>query len=303
MNTSFGVSDPCCLNLAEHELCQGDLPPHPGLKGGASFFWSPSVLPYFGLAALLHGAVFFLGLTLAMSARLPTTVISISLLAPCRTATGGSGPAPGSSVDVAEPASPSPTAEMPKKQSASMAEVKQRSSQVSHVPKKEGAKPTTPAPQPMAQEKGESAPASVADLALSTAGGAGREIGSGVVSSSAVQGRVASVQGSGGGGGGGAGPVSARFGDADGPRFVQKVVPKYPELARRRNREGRVLLRLVIGPQGQLEDAQVVEGCGHGFEEAALAAVKASIYAPAMRDGQGVESMAFLPIRFALKEK
>ena len=95
--------------------------------------------------------------------------------------------------------------------------------------------------------------------------------------------------------------MGATFGDADGPRFVQRVTPRYPELARRRGREGLVLLRLVIGPDGELRDARIVEGGGHGFGEAALAAVRASVYAPATRDGRGVECAALLPIRFALK--
>jgi TonB family protein len=79
----------------------------------------------------------------------------------------------------------------------------------------------------------------------------------------------------------------------DGPRFI--------ELALAEGREGLVLLRLIIGPGGELKDVEVVEGGGHGFDEACLAAVRASLFAPAMRDGQAVECAALLPIRFALK--
>jgi protein TonB len=104
-----------------------------------------------------------------------------------------------------------------------------------------------------------------------------------------------------GGPGIGDGPVSAGFGSSDGPRFVRRVEPRYPEIARRRGREGRVLLRLVIGTGGELKDVEVVEGGGHGFEEAALAAVRASEYAPAVRGGRPVECAALLPIRFSLR--
>jgi len=97
------------------------------------------------------------------------------------------------------------------------------------------------------------------------------------------------------------GPVGASFGDADGPKFVHRIMPRYPELARRRGREGLVLLRLVIGPGGELRSVEVVEGGGHGFAEAALAAVRASSFAPAMREGHAVECAALLPIRFTLK--
>jgi protein TonB len=97
------------------------------------------------------------------------------------------------------------------------------------------------------------------------------------------------------------GSVLSNFGDADGPRFVRRVMPKYPELARRRGLEGVVLLRLVIGISGELKDVQVVEGAERYFEEAALAAVKASRYAPATKNGQSIECSALLPIRFALR--
>jgi protein TonB len=79
------------------------------------------------------------------------------------------------------------------------------------------------------------------------------------------------------------------------------VLPKYPEIARRRGREGRVVLKLVIGAGGELRHVEVVEGGGHGFEEAALAAVRASEYAPAVRGGRPVECAALLPIRFSLR--
>ena len=104
-----------------------------------------------------------------------------------------------------------------------------------------------------------------------------------------------------GGPGIGGGPVSVGFGASDGPRFVRRVEPRYPEIARRRGREGRVVLRLVIGAGGELRHAEVIEGGGHGFEEAALAAVRASEYAPAVRGGRPVECAALLPIRFSLR--
>lgn len=104
-----------------------------------------------------------------------------------------------------------------------------------------------------------------------------------------------------GGPGIGGGPVSAGFGASDGPRFVRRVVPRYPEIARRRGREGRVVLKLVIGAGGELRHVEVIEGGGHGFEEAALAAVRASEYAPAVRGGRPVECAALLPIRFSLR--
>lgn len=147
---------------------------------------------------------------------------------------------------------------------------------------------------PTAEAGDESGPASAVGAALN--------------STSATAGQVGHANGgpSGNGhvpaaGGIGAAPVSAAFGDSDGPRFVRRVLPQYPEIARRRGREGRVVLRLVIGAGGELKDAAVVEGGGHGFGEAALEAARASAYAPAVRGGRSVECTAMLPVRFSLK--
>lgn len=62
-----------------------------------------------------------------------------------------------------------------------------------------------------------------------------------------------------------------------------------------------VVLRLLIAASGELKAAEVIEGGGNGFEDAALAAARSSTYAPATRNGRGVESRALLPIRFTLK--
>ncbi|GAB6113186.1 hypothetical protein JCM14713_29440 [Desulfomicrobium salsuginis] len=156
----------------------------------------------------------------------------------------------------------------------------------SHAQAVETAQPSLSAAEP-APHQG----AALNSTALATAGGLGQDFGGG-----------ASGPGhSPTGGGIGTAPVNAAFGDSDGPRFVRRVLPRYPEAARRKGREGRVVLRLVIGACGELKDAAVVEGGEHGFEEAALEAARASVYAPAVRGGRAVECAAMLPIRFSLK--
>ncbi len=98
-----------------------------------------------------------------------------------------------------------------------------------------------------------------------------------------------------------AGPHIAEFGSATGPAFLRRVLPAYPEQARRLGREGLVVLRLTIDARGNLMQVQVVEGPGYGFEDSALEAVKRSAFRPAMVNGQAVASIARLPIRFRLK--
>lgn len=97
------------------------------------------------------------------------------------------------------------------------------------------------------------------------------------------------------------GPVLADFGSASGPAFLRRVLPVYPELARRLGKEGRVVLRLHIDARGNLQRVEVVEGAGFGFEEAAIAAVRQSSFRPAMVQGEPRACIARLPIKFALK--
>jgi len=97
------------------------------------------------------------------------------------------------------------------------------------------------------------------------------------------------------------GPLVTEFGSATGPAFLRRVLPVYPEQARRLGKEGRVVLRLHIDARGNLQRVEVAEGAGFGFEEAAIRAVQQSSFRPAMVQGEPRASIARLPIRFALK--
>jgi periplasmic protein TonB len=66
-------------------------------------------------------------------------------------------------------------------------------------------------------------------------------------------------------------------------------------------REGTVVLSLTIDEQGTLQDAEVAERAGFGFDEEALRAVRASKFKPAVRSGKPVASRALLPVRFLLR--
>ncbi|MCX8118460.1 MAG: TonB family protein [Desulfobacterota bacterium] len=96
-------------------------------------------------------------------------------------------------------------------------------------------------------------------------------------------------------------PQDLEFGARDGPRFLKRVMPVYPVMARRMGKEGRVLLRLTIDERGALVSVEVVENGGYGFTEAALEAVQKSTFLPAYRDGKPVACRALLPIRFQLR--
>jgi periplasmic protein TonB len=65
---------------------------------------------------------------------------------------------------------------------------------------------------------------------------------------------------------------------------------KMPEEASRAGVEGLVVLDIVVGANGRVHDVRVVSHAGHGLEEAAVAAIKACSFSPAMR---GDEAVAF----------
>jgi protein TonB len=111
--------------------------------------------------------------------------------------------------------------------------------------------------------------------------------------------------GSGGGGGSGSGNgpgIGAGFGTPGGPRFLHRAVPEYPFLARRRKKEGSVLLMVFIDDAGKLIKTEVVETSDQMFVGPSLDAVKKSTFLPAERDGRPVACKALLPIRFSLTE-
>lgn len=92
-----------------------------------------------------------------------------------------------------------------------------------------------------------------------------------------------------------------KFGSGLGPRFRRKVLPKYPDRAKRLGKEGRVLLRLSIDANGRLNHVEVLKHDGFGFDKEAVRAVKQSTYRPAMQSGRPVACRAMLPIRFTLR--
>jgi TonB family protein len=100
---------------------------------------------------------------------------------------------------------------------------------------------------------------------------------------------------------GNAAVVETRFGDRDAPQFIHRELPIYPKLARRLEKEGKVVLRLFIDPVGKVLNIDVIEHGAYGFTEAAIAAIKKSSFAPARRKGENVASRAILPIRFTLE--
>ncbi|HZC44870.1 MAG TPA: energy transducer TonB, partial [Candidatus Acidoferrum sp.] len=80
--------------------------------------------------------------------------------------------------------------------------------------------------------------------------------------------------------------------------------PTYPAIARRREQQGTVTLRVLVEADGSVSRAEISESSGFDqLDEAALDTVRSRWrFVPARHDGFAVESWVLVPIRFALVE-
>jgi TonB family protein len=106
-----------------------------------------------------------------------------------------------------------------------------------------------------------------------------------------------------------AGPPPVRQGDLielstldQAPALVKSVPPSYPPMARKQRLEATVIISALISENGDVLEARVLRGDprGIGFDEAALAAAKASKFSPPMKDGKRVRTWLAYPYRFQL---
>ena len=67
------------------------------------------------------------------------------------------------------------------------------------------------------------------------------------------------------------------------PRLVELAEAEVPEAAQEARIEGGVVLEIEVAADGTVTDARVVEGLGHGLDEAAVAAIRRSRFEPARR--------------------
>jgi TonB family protein len=86
------------------------------------------------------------------------------------------------------------------------------------------------------------------------------------------------------------------------PTMVRSVPPTYPPMARRQRLEATVIISALISENGDVVEVRVLRGDprGVGFDEAALAAAKASKFSPPMKDGQRVRTWLAYPYKFQL---
>jgi protein TonB len=84
------------------------------------------------------------------------------------------------------------------------------------------------------------------------------------------------------------------------PKVLSIAQPSYTEDARAANVAGKVRVELTVDATGHVSSARVLEGLGHGLDEAALAAARAATFEPGTRCGKPAASTFVIAMRFAL---
>lgn len=156
------------------------------------------------------------------------------------------------------------------------------------LPPAEAPPPTSPTP------AGHAAMAALPDFGISLGGGVGVGIG-------IPTGGGARAEGRGSGTGTGAEkrpkavapqPASSAEAPCTEPptkaEFQNRVMPQFPTEAQSANIEGKIRVEFTINGEGAVIAARVVEGVGHGLDEAALVAAKRSTFIPIKKCGKPV---------------
>jgi len=86
------------------------------------------------------------------------------------------------------------------------------------------------------------------------------------------------------------------------PEIASVVKPEYPPVARRMNISGTVVLSVLVGETGRVEDVRLVREAGGnmGLTQAAQRAIRLWTFRPAIKDGVPVKTWMTVPIPFVL---
>ena len=82
--------------------------------------------------------------------------------------------------------------------------------------------------------------------------------------------------------------------------ILSKPKPVYTPEARNLHLEGEVSLDVIFSASGSVQILRVVQGLGHGLDQAAITAAKRWKFSPAMQCGKPVPAKFVLTIRFQL---
>lgn len=102
------------------------------------------------------------------------------------------------------------------------------------------------------------------------------------------------------------GTVGGQIGGVVAPRFdaayLKNPEPDYPSLSKRLGEEGRVLLRVLVTPEGFADQVEIRQTSGHSrLDQAALATVKRWRFMPARRGEERIAAWVLVPLSFQLE--
>jgi len=86
------------------------------------------------------------------------------------------------------------------------------------------------------------------------------------------------------------------------PKFINKIVPEYPEVANRAGVDGSVILEAEIGIDGIAREIKVIQKLGYGCDEAAINALKNSKFSPAKQSKTPIAVRIQIPYRFQFED-
>ena len=86
------------------------------------------------------------------------------------------------------------------------------------------------------------------------------------------------------------------------PQYKFRVKPKYPDAAKKAEKEGEVVLQATIDENGIPQDIVALTDIGFGLEEAAIEALKKTTFRPATKGGEPISRQVAIPYKFTLKD-
>lgn len=86
------------------------------------------------------------------------------------------------------------------------------------------------------------------------------------------------------------------------PKVVQKVEPKYPDIARKAGIEGRVFVKVLVDTLGNVERVQILKVSNPIFEQPAIEAAKRWKFKPGYQRDRPVKVWVAIPFIFKLSQ-
>jgi TonB family protein len=85
------------------------------------------------------------------------------------------------------------------------------------------------------------------------------------------------------------------------PKVLTNGRPRYTEEARRNQTQGTIMMRILVGEDGEVKDTRVTRGLPDGLIEQAIAATHEMKFKPALRNGVAVPFWMSIQVEFNLR--